>query len=1224
MTRFRPSTPMRQRLLGRLNRVFDKEPVAVLALRIRSPLGLRWRVKDRVLSVMRPGLPDLLLGLEGRSIAQLRDALEAAGVQIAYHADEPEVLVQGALSLVEGQGDQDKSNGDWLVAYTSILYAWADAVGRYLDLARADIPEALKQLVVPTSEGFWSELWASHFGLARRRNEPDARLNYRTAYEWRRPRSTPLAIQLNIKNLLGADVRVREPWQEMFALSESALSGGDHMPDAHEFCYHTAQIVSSDYLDWAEVMVEAEADRPAGTLYLPPVTLPPPIVVKLIGPETKVSVTTALSLALHVQDMDGMILSVNAGLSDSFVRKGPALSRIEEISLYAGPLPHPHPASFEPITICKGEIVLSDGPAFGDAQHHFGGSMLIERGSGPRLSGAPDEFGDAYAQGGLSDYEHALVEVPIDEWFEANGLGRMPAPVYPAQRPVHRGEWRFGFASNDATARASLSAERSSFVPLAPYEPGAFSMGVTSEIKRQPIAGSAAAASSAAAKLQTAILMGGAAEGRSSAALALTTRITMGGAAEGRSSAAAALFTVPAGLSVSAAGSSSAGATLTTGIRMAGGAAGQSSAYASLGTGVLMGGAAVGQSSAGATLTTGIQLGGSAQGSSAAGAALTVGAPWGGSAVAESAALATLTTGIRMGGAAEGRSQAWASLTKGTADALGWPGTDIAAQLSPDTTAFYTKTATSPAYVGELRDTRGTAAYSAANETASVTSDNPTWTTWRGRGFSIFDGAQRLDSPNPGTRTDLAELFGNVRGPRTVAVAIRTPAAWPSGPTILPIANAYLTTGNGLNAGVALHLVAGSWRPAIRATDSSGAVRSVTGNTAALAAATNYFLVFRWNGDGTGDIWVDGVKQAVTTAGAMPDADTFHPTARRFSIGYLRTEGSATKDNWFTGGIGDLLIYRSAHDDGFIQTSIQAAYTSRYPLPQPAQLSGAAAGQSSAAAALTTAPAVSTTYDTTDLDMLVDPSSTASGMVASSNGRFTNLRNVLSGDAADCFQNSNGAGPLVGTRGGRTCMVLDPASECSLFPGNTLSKERGSWTGGPRTTTFVFYTPTAWPDLAALGVSTGWMPLWANYLYDHWQARHGYGYLWKDGGWHFGITYNRADDHTDQDGWVTAPLSLNTRYVVTVRQTETDPVTRAFVRDFFVNGSKVASSGFAVPPNTITAEWLGGFDTSSFGWAGAADRARGAGSIGDFLHSNLALTDQRIAGIHQTAMARWT
>ncbi|CAH2606348.1 protein of unknown function (plasmid) [Rhodovastum atsumiense] len=569
---FRPGVPMRARLLGRLNRVFDKRPVAVLALRIRSYGGLRWRVKGRVLTVYRPDMPALTLLLEGRTIAQLRDDLAAADVSIAYYADDPAVLVQGALSLVEGEGDQDTSNGDWLWAYTSILYGWADAVGRWLDMARADIPQALRQLVIPQSEGEWSELWASYFGLARKRNETDERLNFRTVYEWRRARSNPFAIQANIKALLGQNITVREPWREMFTLSESALSGADHMPDAVEFCYHTAQLISADYLDWDEVMIEAEADRPAGTLYLAPVTIPPPAIIRRPD-DIKVFAFASLCASWLVQDMDGMILSVNAGLSDSFVRMAPALSRAEWTSLHAGPLPHPPAASFHPQVFCKGEIILSEGPALGDLNAHFPGTMLVEEGDGGmEMSGGT----------GLSDYAHRLVWVPIDEWFEdANGGGWDP-PEYPGMAGIHPGVSSSSLAVNEEEGSVWAGAIMASFGAIGGWGPGLIGLARTDEIKRQPIAGTAAAQAVASAGLKTGKLLAGSVQARAVASAGLTTAIRLAGSIAAQAAGWGTLSTGAGLFGASAQASSAATADLTTGILLVGAAAAQSAGAGTL------------------------------------------------------------------------------------------------------------------------------------------------------------------------------------------------------------------------------------------------------------------------------------------------------------------------------------------------------------------------------------------------------------------------------------------------------------------------------------------------------------------------------------------------------------------------------------------------------------------------------------------------------------------
>lgn len=531
---FRPKTPMRARLLGRLNRVFDRDPHPVLALRVRSPLGLRWRVRRRVLTIRRPSLPDLALELEGRTVRELRDALAAAGVEIAYHGP-TEVLDLGAMALMEGEGDQDASNGDWLLAYTTIVWAWADAVGRWLDAARDDIPLALRQMFVPTSEGEWSELWASYFGLARKPGESDARLNFRTAYEWRRPRSNPIAIQKNIRLLLEKRVAVREPWKEMFLLSVSEMSGGHHFPDGEEFCYHTAQLTSADFLRWEEVMAEAEADRPAGTIFLPPVTIAPPRIIRLENPPPRIESSRTDTAAWVVQDIDGMVLSVNAGLSDSWVLPAPRLFRSDFSSLTAGPLPDPPRESFRSVSICKGEIVLSDGPAIGDLQAHFPGALLVPVGGGMGMSDG--------AGGGLSDYEERLEWAPVDEWFEAAGGGATAAPEYPPQGPIHRTRTASGAMDASSGRAIGGGSIATAFGAVLARVPERIASVRTDEPKRLSVAGAASASPSAAASLTTRARFAGAASAAPSAAADLATGVRLAGSASAAPSAGAGLAT---------------------------------------------------------------------------------------------------------------------------------------------------------------------------------------------------------------------------------------------------------------------------------------------------------------------------------------------------------------------------------------------------------------------------------------------------------------------------------------------------------------------------------------------------------------------------------------------------------------------------------------------------------------------------------------------------------
>ena len=109
--------------------------------------------------------------------------------------------------------------------------------------------------------------------------EADGVYTARIIEEVKRSRSSPAAILRNIRRLTGHDLALREPWKEVHYLSQSALSGQDHLQGAPIYEYHRIQLVARRGLDWPPVIREAEADRPAGTLMLPPATHMPPLIV---------------------------------------------------------------------------------------------------------------------------------------------------------------------------------------------------------------------------------------------------------------------------------------------------------------------------------------------------------------------------------------------------------------------------------------------------------------------------------------------------------------------------------------------------------------------------------------------------------------------------------------------------------------------------------------------------------------------------------------------------------------------------------------------------------------------------------------------------------------------------------------------------------------------------------------------------------------------------------
>ena len=636
---------MRARIIGRLNRVFDHKPGATLALRIRSPGGLTWTVKDRVLVVSRPGAVDLKVNLEGNTLLVVRDTLAAAGVEIAYQAG-PDILTLGGVALIQGHGDQDESNGDWLRIYTSLLWAWAEPVGRWLDTAKADIPKALRELVVPQSTGQWSDLWASYFGLGRGPGETDEHLNFRTAYDWRRPKSNPLAIELNIKTLLGANVTVREPWMEMFTLSGgSELSGADHFPDAVEFCYHTAQLTSPDFQVWPPISAQADSDRPAGTIFLPPVTIPLPVLVSNLSSNRSVAFSVTEHASWDLVDYDGEILSYNAGLSDTYVELAPQMSVGQAISLRTYGSPDPPAASFVPITYAVGEIALSDGPEMGDLQGHFPGTMLVEVGDPLSLSDV----------GGLSDYADALVWQPIDVWIDQAQASGVPA--LPGIEPLGAfvGEGVAAATGPSGSLGVVETANSVSAIALGPYGYGPTGYAVTLAILYQPVSASSAASSSGAGVLSTGIPL--AATSRAIATSALRAPGPPGYALTHLASTGLPQFryapVLVTGIRLAgAAGAQASGSeALSTGISLAADGGGVASGSASLSTGSLfIGGGAAQAAGSGTISTVSFIAGGSSSTASGAGA-LTTGTLLASTSAAAAGCSASLSTGIHMVGA---------------------------------------------------------------------------------------------------------------------------------------------------------------------------------------------------------------------------------------------------------------------------------------------------------------------------------------------------------------------------------------------------------------------------------------------------------------------------------------------------------------------------------------------------------------------------------------------
>jgi hypothetical protein len=234
-----------------------------------------WAVDGDYLTVTRPGASNVILQLHGWSIQQIVAQLEANGVDVLNPA-QLSLLELDASLLLEGAGNATLNNGGNLYAYTSLLWVWADAVARWLGQALADIKVMLQQMTIPGAQAWAADYWGGFFGVARNTAEEDAPYQARIIWEPQRPRNNPFAVSANVLKLLGEVVVVREPWKQMLRLDIQASridAPNGHLPNAVEYCYHTQQLISQEWLapaDWANIMAQAEEDRPSGTVWMAP------------------------------------------------------------------------------------------------------------------------------------------------------------------------------------------------------------------------------------------------------------------------------------------------------------------------------------------------------------------------------------------------------------------------------------------------------------------------------------------------------------------------------------------------------------------------------------------------------------------------------------------------------------------------------------------------------------------------------------------------------------------------------------------------------------------------------------------------------------------------------------------------------------------------------------------------------------------------------------------
>ena len=259
---------MLQRLLKHPHRaVFDTSPRAVQAFRLSHPDGAAWAIADEVMTITAGG-ETYTYQLAELTFGHLVAALQADGFTVTGISPEFSGLL--ASVLVEGSGDQAQSNGNQVTGFTNLLWSLLGGYARELRAARDQIPEALKQMVIHTAEGEWLDLWGALYNLLRADGQSDADYAEAIPREAFRERVNARAIEKAILELTGKYVRIEEPWEDMFRLDESKMSGRSRFYDGRTVGYHLIRPVSLSAIDWTDVLPIIERNRAEGVVVLPP------------------------------------------------------------------------------------------------------------------------------------------------------------------------------------------------------------------------------------------------------------------------------------------------------------------------------------------------------------------------------------------------------------------------------------------------------------------------------------------------------------------------------------------------------------------------------------------------------------------------------------------------------------------------------------------------------------------------------------------------------------------------------------------------------------------------------------------------------------------------------------------------------------------------------------------------------------------------------------------
>jgi hypothetical protein len=199
-------------LLGYLNRVFNKDPLAYLAIQLDYMGGMTWEVADGIFTTVVVGGPgqNLTVDLSTYTIGGLVDYLAAQAGYSTPYSDHTAGSNLSALILLDGTGDISLSNGDHLNAYSNVLWAYMEANAAELQLAETQIQNLALEMATTTADSVWLDTLGGYYKVPRLVNELDGTYGPRIIAQVLRPANNNVALEAAIQVYTGQSALVTD------------------------------------------------------------------------------------------------------------------------------------------------------------------------------------------------------------------------------------------------------------------------------------------------------------------------------------------------------------------------------------------------------------------------------------------------------------------------------------------------------------------------------------------------------------------------------------------------------------------------------------------------------------------------------------------------------------------------------------------------------------------------------------------------------------------------------------------------------------------------------------------------------------------------------------------------------------------------------------------------------------------------------------------------------